>query len=75
VGREIWPRPSVRIGLAARSWQERERHLSPAYEIAAGVHNHLGLTEPLEVTVRYFHDRPFRVLDAYRFTDACLDDQ
>jgi hypothetical protein len=26
----------------------------------------------LDVTTRYFHDRPFRVLDAYRFTDALV---
>ncbi|WET81565.1 DUF4037 domain-containing protein [Amycolatopsis sp. QT-25] len=62
--------PSLSGALAARSWQERERHLSPAYEITAGLHNDLGLTAPLEVSVRYFHDRPFRVLDASRFTDA-----
>jgi hypothetical protein len=36
------------------------------------MHNDLGLTEPLEVAVRYFHDRPYRVLDAYRFTDALV---
>lgn len=64
--------PHLSGALAARSWQERERHLSPAYEIAARLHNDLGLTEPLEATVRYFHDRPFRVLDAYRFTDALV---
>jgi hypothetical protein len=64
--------PLLSGALAARSWQAREQHLSPAYEIAAGLHNELGLTEPLEVTVRYFHDRPFRVLDAYRFTDALV---
>lgn len=45
--------PHLSGALAARSWQEREQHLSPAYEIAAGVHNDLDLTEPLEVTVRY----------------------
>jgi hypothetical protein len=64
--------PHLSDALAARDWQEREQHLSPAYEIAAGLHNDLGLTEPLDVTVRYFHDRPFRVLDAHRFTDALV---
>lgn len=64
--------PHLSGALAARSWREREQHLSPAYEIAAGMHNDLGLTEPLDVTVRNFHDRPFRVLDAYRFTDALV---
>ncbi|MCS7475515.1 DUF4037 domain-containing protein [Umezawaea endophytica] len=58
--------------LSARSWQDRERHLSPAYEVVAGLHNDLGLTEPLDPRVRYFHDRPFLVLDAHRFTDALV---
>lgn len=64
--------PHLSDALSARDWQEREKHLSRAYETAAELHNNLGLTDPLEVTVRYFHDRPFRVLDAYRFTDALV---
>ena len=64
--------PHLSDALSARRWQEREQHLSSAYEIAAGLHNELGLTEPLDVEVRYFHDRPFRVLDAYRFTNALV---
>ncbi|PRY35719.1 DUF4037 domain-containing protein [Umezawaea tangerina] len=64
--------PLLSGALAARSWPERERHLSPAYEVVAGLHNGLGLTEPVDVAVRYFHDRPFRVLDAHRFTDALV---
>lgn len=58
--------------LSASSWQEHERCLSPAYELAAALHNSLALTEPLDTTVRYFHSGPFRVLDAYRFTDALI---
>jgi hypothetical protein len=58
--------------LSARSWSDRERHLSPAYELVAGLHNDLGLTEPLDPRVRCFHDRPFLVLDAHRFTDALV---
>ncbi len=64
--------PHLAGALSARGWQEREQHLSPAYQIAAELHNDLGLTEALDVTVRYFHDRPFLVLDAYRFTDALV---
>ncbi|EMD26490.1 hypothetical protein C791_3334 [Amycolatopsis azurea DSM 43854] len=64
--------PHLSGALSAQSWQERERHLSLAYEIAGRLHNDLGLTEPMDVKVRYFHDRPFRVLDAYRFTDALV---
>lgn len=64
--------PHLSGALSAQSWEEREQRLSPAYETAAVLHNDLGLTEPLEATVRYFHDRPFQVLDAYRFTDALV---
>jgi hypothetical protein len=64
--------PLLSAALAAQSWQERERQLAPAYEIAAGLHNDLGLTEPLEAKARYFHTRPFLVIDGYRFTDALM---
>lgn len=64
--------PHLSDALAARNWQGREQHLSTAYEIVAVLHNELGLTEPLDVAVRYFHDRPFRVLDAHRFTNTLV---
>jgi hypothetical protein len=64
--------PHLSAALAARGWQERERHLTPAYEFAATLHNGLGLTEPVDGAVRHFHDRPFLVLDSYRFTDALV---
>lgn len=58
--------------LSASSWQERERRLSPAYELAAALDNGLALTDPLDTMVRYFHSRPLLVLDTYRFTDALV---
>ena len=64
--------PLLTGALAARSWRERERFLSPAYEFAAGLHNRLSLTAPLDPKVRRFHDRPFLVLDGFRFTDALV---
>jgi Domain of unknown function (DUF4037) len=64
--------PLLSAALGAHSWQERERYLSPAYELCATLHNDLGLTERLDPKVRYFHSRPFLVLDAYRFTDALI---
>jgi hypothetical protein len=64
--------PSLTAALAATSWQERERHLTVAYEFVAGMHNELGLTEPLDTKVRYFHSRPFLVLDARRFSHALV---
>jgi hypothetical protein len=62
--------PLLSGALSARTWQDRERHLSPAYEFVAELHNGLGLTERVDPKVRHFHGRPFLVLDAYRVTDA-----
>ena len=58
--------------LAARTWKDRERHLSSAYEIVATLHNDLGLTEPLDTSVRLYYSRPFQVVGADRFHDALL---
>ena len=58
--------------LAARTWRDRERHLSSAYEIVAALHNDLGLTEPLDTSIRDYFSRPFEVLGADRFAEALL---
>jgi hypothetical protein len=62
--------PLFTEALAAPSWPQRESAVSAAYEYLARAHNDLGLAEPVEPTVRLFHDRPFRVLAADRFGDA-----
>jgi hypothetical protein len=56
--------------LAAPTWQKREIPLCAAYECVARLHNALGITEPLDTAVDYFHERPYRVIDAGRFTFA-----
>ena len=56
--------------LDATSWQEREKYLSSAYEFVAGMHNDLGITDPLPAQVSQFHDRPFQVIHADNFADA-----
>jgi hypothetical protein len=56
--------------LAATDWAERERHLAAAYESVAAAHNELGLTEMVDPAVRFYYDRPFRVLECGRFTAA-----
>jgi hypothetical protein len=56
--------------LDAKEWRTREDYLCQAYEIAAEMHNVLGITEPLLTGVRYFHGRPFRIIDASRFVTA-----
>ncbi|MDU0290506.1 DUF4037 domain-containing protein, partial [Saccharothrix longispora] len=62
--------PVLRSVLAAGDWRERERHLAAAYESVAATCDALGLAEPVDPATRPFHDRPFRVLRADRFTRA-----
>ncbi|MDR2984747.1 MAG: DUF4037 domain-containing protein [Nocardiopsaceae bacterium] len=62
--------PALLGATTAQSWDERERHLSAAYEAVAGLHNDLGLTPPLDSSVRRYFDRPFLVIDAGRFATA-----
>ena len=54
----------------ATSWEERQEHLVKAYEIVAGMHNDLGITEPMDTKVSYFHNRPFLVIGADDFAEA-----
>ncbi|HEX8285273.1 MAG TPA: DUF4037 domain-containing protein [Pyrinomonadaceae bacterium] len=64
--------PSLRAALAAETWQERERHLAVAYERVAGMHNALGVTDPLPTEPRDFFGRPFRVIELHGFAAALL---
>jgi hypothetical protein len=65
-------RPLLAGALAATAWPQREEPFCRAYEMLARAHNDLGLADPVESTVRPFHDRPFRVLGADRLADATL---
>jgi hypothetical protein len=65
--------PHLASMLEARDFAEREAGWVSAVEAIAMRHNALGLTEPLDPTVRPFHNRPFRVLDAGRFASATID--
>ncbi|MBN1555210.1 MAG: DUF4037 domain-containing protein [Phycisphaerae bacterium] len=62
--------PILEKTLSATSWKARERHLANAYELVAGMHNALMITEPLEISRRRFHGRPFTVIAGARFTEA-----
>jgi hypothetical protein len=57
--------------IDAPDFASRERALVAAYECVARRHNAAALTEPLDATVRPFHNRPFRVIGAERFAIAC----
>ena len=50
----------------------RQDALCTTYELAGQWQNSLGLAEPVEVTRRPFHDRPFAVIGAGRFAAALL---
>jgi hypothetical protein len=63
---------ALTAAVAAGNGHDREHHLAVAYETVAGLHNDLGLTGPVDPRVRPFHDRPFRVLHAARFTEALI---
>jgi hypothetical protein len=62
--------PALSRAVSAADWQTRERYLCQAYEIAAALHNRLGLTRPVAPRTRPFYDRPYQVLDAGRFEAA-----
>ncbi|MCC8243568.1 DUF4037 domain-containing protein [Saccharothrix luteola] len=62
--------PVLRAAVAATDWRAREDHLAVAYERIAERCNDLGLADPVDPTTRPYHDRPFRVLRADRFTTA-----
>jgi hypothetical protein len=59
--------------LAARTWQEREQHLVPAYEHLAKMHNALGITAPLPEETTSFFNRPFQVITLHGFAQALLN--
>lgn len=56
--------------LASRSWQEREAHLSSAYQVIADMHNALGITPSLETSVSNYYGRPYLVIHANRFAES-----
>ena len=62
----------------ARSWQEREAGLTPAYEFVARMHNDLAITDPIHAVVSPYYERPFLVIHADRFVNAIrarIDDE
>jgi len=64
--------PALAAAVAATDFGAREHALVTAVEAVAARHNALGLTDPVDPTVRLFHSRPFRVLGSGRFVEACL---
>jgi hypothetical protein len=65
--------PPLKRALAATRYPTREAALVEAYGVLARTHNASGLTSPVDPQARPYHDRPFLVLGASRFTDACRE--
>ena len=63
--------PTLREAVAATDFASREAALVTAYEAFARLHNESAVAEPLDPHVRPFYGRPWRVLFAGRFVDAC----
>ncbi len=61
--------PIFRNVLAANVWEERELHLSKAYEMIAELHNSLGITKQLETKVSPYYSRPYWVIHADIFAE------
>ncbi|MFW9793483.1 MAG: DUF4037 domain-containing protein [Candidatus Thorarchaeota archaeon] len=56
--------------MDAKNWQERQSHLTEAYEYMAKLHNNLGITDSLRAKVSQFHNRPFMIIHAEKFAEA-----
>jgi hypothetical protein len=58
----------------ATTWHERDAAVTPVYETVAGLHNTLGITEPIDPRVRFYHGgRPYHVIHGERFAAAIAD--
>lgn len=64
--------PALERVVGADGFAAREDAWVEAVEALARRHAGLGVTAGVDPTVRAFHSRPFRVIDADRFVDACL---
>jgi uncharacterized protein DUF4037 len=62
--------PLLHGALTASRWADREAHLTDAYRLVAGLHNRLGLTEPMDESTRDYYGRPYQVIDGGRFVRA-----
>jgi hypothetical protein len=62
--------PILRRVQMGETWQQREAALVDAYEVLNEMHNALGLTPVIQPAVEQFHGRPFRVTNAWRYSEA-----
>lgn len=62
--------PILHRALSAEKWPLRETYLCQAYEIIAAMHNDLAIAEAQPTHVTFFHNRPYRIINADRFASA-----
>jgi hypothetical protein len=66
--------PLLQAVQRVTTWQDRDAALTPVYEVVADLHNDLGITEPIDPQVRFYHGgRPYHVIHGERFTAAIVD--
>lgn len=62
--------PGLARVFDATDWRGREDALNAAYAAVGAMHNAASLTPAIDLSVRRFHERPYRVLDVGRFAMA-----
>ncbi|MFW9974657.1 MAG: DUF4037 domain-containing protein [Candidatus Thorarchaeota archaeon] len=60
--------------MDADTWDDRQNHLTKAYEYMAKKHNNLRITNSLSTKVSQFHNRPFMIIHADNFADAIYEE-
>lgn len=56
--------------LSAPNWKIRETNLGKAYKIVLGLHNKKKLTSKIDVKMKSYYDRPYKVIDADRIVES-----
>ena len=65
--------PHLKSALTAATWIERQEGIFRSAAWLAERHNRLGITPPLDTSIRHFHGRPYLVLASGRFAGSLMD--
>lgn len=55
--------PIIKEIITATEWSQQEKYLIEAYTFVAQIHNSLKITEPIEIKVSTFHNRPYLIIN------------
>jgi hypothetical protein len=55
--------PIIKKIITAKEWSKKEKYLTKAYTIIALMHNDLKITEPIDIKVMTFHNRPYLIIN------------